>query len=109
MILAVSQTHLSSQMALTCGLLPCALGALFTGQLQSWNQLDAYNYFHCSYEQTILWESDSSMLCWIPVMFHNWQYPPPLSFTPVELCVSTLHEVFWHSRRHSNSWHLESR
>ena len=53
-------------------------------------QLDAYNYFHCSYVRTILWENDCCMLCWSPVMSHSWQYPPPLAFwftrIPVEQC-----------------------
>jgi len=37
---------------------------------------------------------------------HTWQCPPPLAFwftrISVELCVSTLHKVFWCSCRYSN-------
>ena len=76
-------------------------GALFLSQLQSWKQLDAYNYFHCSYVRTILWENDCCMLCWSPVMSHTCQYPQPLAFwftrIPVQLCVSTLHSSSRHS------------
>ena len=52
-------------------------GCVFLGQLQSCKQLDAYNYFHCSYVRTILWGNDCCILCWSPVTSHTWQYPPP--------------------------------
>ena len=58
----------------------------FLGQLQSWKQLDAYNYFHCSCVRTILWGNDCCILCWIPVMSHTWQYPPPNILVHEDTC-----------------------
>jgi len=92
----VSETRLSSLnlwSAVMCGF----SGTLFLGQLQSWKQVNAYNYFHCGqfFEKMIVACSVGSLSCIIPGSIHcHW-------CSGSRVC--TVLKVFWCSHWYSNS------